>query len=251
MNIPTNIKQVNQLLTYGNAKTSKGEKLGFLTGVCYLIPADGAGGPTLCPFSPDAGCKIPCLVSSGRGAMRNVYEGRLRRTHLFLHKRELFLDAVVRDVKRIVRKAKRDNMTPLVRLNGTSDIRWEKYPVTAGGVKYEHIFAAFPDVQFYDYTKNPYRYSAYGKPWPSNYDLTFSYSGRPEFQRHNEAAIAQGMRIAVVFSHRERIPTTFLGMQVVDGDDTDVRHIEPQGVVVALYAKGKAKHDDSGFVVKV
>jgi hypothetical protein len=243
------VKNIRPLLTLSNAKTSKGEKLGYITGVTYLIPADGAGGPNICAFSGAAGCVIPCLVSAGRGAMSNVYEGRLRRTHLFHHQRDLFIQAVVRDIKRLVAKARRENMTPLVRLNGTSDIRWEKFPVVVDGLHYQHIFDAFPDVQFYDYTKNPYRYSAYGKEWPKNYDLTFSYSGRPEFRKYVDVALEQGMRMAVVFRHRDKIPTTFMGMPVVDGDDTDVRHIEPQGVVVALYAKGKAKKDFSGFVV--
>jgi hypothetical protein len=38
-------------------------------------------------------------------------------------------------------------------------------------------------------------------------------------------------------------------MECIDGDDSDVRFIEPHAVVVALYAKGKAKKDTSGFVV--
>jgi hypothetical protein len=245
------LNEVRPLLTLSNAKTTKGEKLGFLTGVTYLIPAKGAGGPTLCQFAEAAGCVKPCLVSAGRGAFDNVYQGRLRRTLLFLQNRELFLQAVVRDVQKIIRKAEKEGSAPLVRLNGTSDIRWEKFPVTVGGVTYSNIFRAFPDVQFYDYTKNPYRWSAYTDPegWPTNYDLTFSYSGKPEFKKYVDVAIEQGMRIAVVFRHRDQIPAEFMGMTVVDGDDTDVRHIEPQGVVVALYAKGAAKQDRSGFVV--
>jgi hypothetical protein len=51
-----------------------------------------------------------------------------------------------------------------------------------------------------------------------------------------------------VFQKKEDIPLTFRNWQVVDGDDTDIRHIEPKRVVVALYAKGKAKNDQTGFV---
>ena len=53
-------------------------------------------------------------------------------------------------------------------------------------------------------------------------------------------------------SHVERMlatAETFLSLPVVDGDDTDIRHLDPMGSVVALYAKGKAKQDQTGFVV--
>ena len=52
----------------------------------------------------------------------------------------------------------------------------------------------------------------------------------------------------IVFKKQSDIPDTFRGWNVIDGDNTDVRHIEPKKVVVALYAKGKARLDISGFV---
>lgn len=112
--------------------------------------------------------------------------------------------------------------------------------------QYTSIMEAFPMVQFYDYTKIPNR-----RDLPTNYDLTFSYSGVVSFQRHATKAIGAGMRVAAVFRTRDSIPAEFQGMPTIDGDDTDVRHIEPRGVIVALYAKGPAKKDQSGFVVDV
>ena len=108
----------------------------------------------------------------------------------------------------------------------------------------------FPSVQFYDYTKIPNRRNV-----PANYDLTFSYSGVAGFQQYVEVAKKNGNRLAVVFRNRGIVDrmlangSTFHGLPVVDGDDTDIRHLDPQGAVVALYAKGKARHDNSGFVV--
>jgi hypothetical protein len=105
-------------------------------------------------------------------------------------------------------------------------------------------------VQFYDYTKISNR-----KVLPANYDLTFSYSGVADYLPFVRNAIQRGMRIAVVFRTRKIVEDmiynrqTFLGLDVVDGDDTDVRHLDPLGSVVALYAKGKAKKDLTGFVV--
>jgi hypothetical protein len=130
-----------------------------------------------------------------------------------------------------------------VRLNGTSDIRWENIRFEYEN-KYLTIFEVFPDVQFYDYTKIVNR-----KDLPANYDLTVSYSGSPEFQKYIQKSILAGERIAVVFRHQENIPESFLGMESIGGDDSDIRHIEPKKVVVALYAKGKAKKDTSGFVI--
>jgi hypothetical protein len=137
-------------------------------------------------------------------------------------------------------KAQREDWTLLVRLNGTTDIRWENYG----------IMQAFPDIQFYDYTKIANR-----KGIPANYDLTYSYSGVAKYLPYVSVAMRQGMRVAVVFRNRAIVDAmmansdTFMGLELVDGDDTDIRHIEPQGVVVALYAKGKGKHDTTGFVV--
>jgi hypothetical protein len=128
---------------------------------------------------------------------------------------------------------------PLVRLNGTSDIRWENYG----------IIEQFPLVQFYDYTK------LVNRSVPSNYDLTFSYSGVAAYQPFVKKAVDAGMRVAVVFRARSVVEEMlvnkikFMDLEVVDGDDTDIRHIDPQGSVVALYAKGGAKKDTSGFVV--
>jgi hypothetical protein len=55
--------------------------------------------------------------------------------------------------------------------------------------------------------------------------------------------------IAVVFRDKNKIPKVFKGRPVINGDNDDLRFLDPEGVVVALYAKGKAKKDTSGFVI--
>lgn len=222
-----------------NAKTVKGQTLGFLTGILYLAPSDQSG-HQICPMAKLAQCEAPCLYTAGRGAMSSVQRARLNRTALFFNERDWFMQQLVQDVAALVRKAARRGMTPLVRLNGTSDIRWENIRMADGRT----IFEAFPDVQFYDYTKLANR-----RDVPANYDLTFSYSGAAGFREYARRAIDAGMRVAVVFRTRESIPETFQGLQCIGGDDSDVRHLEPRGVVVALYAKGPARRDMSGFVI--
>ena len=105
--------------------------------------------------------------------------------------------------------------------------------------------AAFPDVQFYDYTKLANR-----KGVPSNYALTFSLADGNEAQAR--AALASGMNVAAVFRDESRVARAisegFLGRPVFNGDMSDLRFLDPKGHVIALYAKGNAKGDQSGFV---
>jgi len=226
-----------------DAKTVKGETLGFLTGILYLAPYNTTKWNT-CSMAGIAECWKGCLFSAGRGAMSTVAQGRINKTIWFFEERNTFMQQLVVDVRRVIRKAKRKGLVPLIRLNGTSDIRWETVGfIDADGTEYVNIFAAFPDVTFYDYTKDVNR-----KDLPANYDLTFSDSGVKGFQPYVQLAIAKGMRIASVFRKESEIPTTHRGLTVVSGDKSDVRHLDDKGIVVALYAKGKAKLDMSGFV---
>jgi len=237
-----------------NPKTVKGQKYGFMTAVLYMAPAK-LSGVNLCPMAEIAQCDGPCLNTAGNPAYTETKaRGRLNKAWYFIDDPVAFMRQMVRDIARFVRKVRRLGYTPIVRPNGTTDIRWEQIPVdldeaTADYVgvpagHYDNIMEVFPDVQFYDYTKIPNR-----RGIPSNYDLTYSYSGVPGFRPYVQRALDAGMRIAVVFRNKRSIPETFMGLPVVDGDDSDIRHLDPQGVIVALYAKGKAKTDTSGFVV--
>ena len=228
-----------------NAKTIKGEKYGIETAILYLMPAMGSG-VQLCANAKIAGCEKPCLFTAGRGAMSSVMLSRLRKTLYFNQYRDLFMAQLSREIALEKAKAKRRGYKLIVRPNGTSDIRYENIPVDG----FDNIMVAHSDVQFYDYTKLANRRNI-----PANYDLTFSYSGVSEYLPFVQKAVANGERIAVVFRNRAIVEAmlangeTFLGLTVVDGDNTDIRHLDPKGAVVALYAKGKARRDQSGFVV--
>lgn len=226
------------ILGEASAKTIKGQKINYLTGILYLSPDDD-----LCPHARFAGCMDGCLRSAGRGAFDSVQRARDAKTKFFREHRQAFMLSLCADIWSLARRASRMGMTPLVRPNGTSDIPWENIEVIDG----KNIFQLFPDIQFYDYTKHPAR-KIHNKT-PGNYDLTYSFSGvTPKSMSLKGLQNPDNKRVAVVFYRRENIPLQFRGWPVVDGDDTDVRHIEPERVVVALYAKGKAKRDQSGFV---
>lgn len=225
------------ILGESSTKTVKGEKLGFLTGIVYLVPDDN-----ICPLARLAGCFEGCLNSAGRGAFNSVQKARKAKTQFFYGQQQAFLLSLAADIHSLRQKAKRLNMIPLVRPNGTSDITYENLIVLDG----KNLFQLFPDVQFYDYTKHPSR-NLDGKT-AGNYDLTYSFSAiTPKPISIKGLTNPNNSRVAVVFQKREDIPKSFRNWPVVDGDDTDVRHIEPKSVVVALYAKGKAKRDFSGF----
>ena len=218
-----------------DTKTIKSNKAGFLTGILYLAPYD-LSGVNLCPFAKVAECHVACLNTAGRGNFSNVKSARLRKAKLFNDNRGEFMAQLIDDINKLKRQAKRQNLQAVVRLNGTSDIEWENIRVG----EYT-IFDLFPDLQFYDYTKNPNR-----KNLPSNYDLTFSYSGVDSFIKFNRQALSNNMRIATVF---KIMPSEFLGRQVINGDDHDARFIEDKNLVIGLKAKGKARQDKTGFVV--
>ena len=115
-------------------------------------------------------CWMYCLDESGRGVFDNVQEARQKRAALFLKDRPAYKAKLVKEIKALERKAKRENKRAAVRLNGTSDLRWERI--------FPELFGMFPDVQFYDYTKVPERVT------PDNYHLTFSL----QFVRSGEAS---------------------------------------------------------------
>ena len=226
-----------------DAKTVKGETLGFLTGILYLAPATTTKWNT-CPMAKIAQCDVACLNSAGRGAFSSVQQARINKTEWFFTERNDFMQQLVVDIAKLIRKAYKKGLKPLVRLNGTSDIRWESVAFTdVTGIEYVNIFAAFPNIQFYDYTKIANR-----NDLPANYDVTFSYSGVEGFQPFVTKALLNNMRMAVVFRKEQDIPMTFKGIRVVSGDKSDVRHLDDK-VIVGLYAKGKAKLDTTGFVV--
>lgn len=232
-----------------NAKTIKGDGSEYLTAILYMTPykimVDGKSFNS-CAMAKQASCIDACLYTAGRGAFNNVQTARQRKAEWFYRDRVSFMDQLVVDVMKFQRYCKKRGIQPCVRLNGTTDIRWELIKIGA-----YNIFELFPDVQFYDYTKIANRKV---KDIP-NYHLTWSYSNAdPKYASYlNQVMLDNIMNVAVVY--REPLPigmTRWKGYPVVDGDQDDLRFLDPKGGhIVALYAKGKAKKDTSGFVQEV
>lgn len=246
-------------LTVGNPKIMKNQARGVLTGVQHLLPAteyprlaalrgEATTLRTLCPFA--GACAAPCLNTAGRGGIpqgryagtafsNGVQHGRYKRTRRYDTDREAYLTTLLRDIDKVKRAAAAADMDAAVRLNGTSDVDWER----------EHpdvvAHAAAQGVTLYDYTKDAARVRRGGY-------VHQTYSLDAGAAREIEALrlLRDGFNVAVVFNVRRGadLPATWRGFAVIDGDETDLRYTDPRGVVVGLRAKGRAINDCSGFV---
>lgn len=234
------------LLSTNNAKTIKGEKLGYLTYIMYMSPYKANSKRiNVCAYA-SKGCAESCLVGSGHGSMSTVQKGRLRKTEYFLDNREGFLFQLKEEIEKAVKKHEGKEILT-IRLNGTSDISFENFRIFEG----KNIFEVFPSVQFYDYTKN---WTRFDKELPSNYYLTFSRSET----NHDKAMelLKRGINVAIVF---DKLPETFEGFNVINADETDLRFLDERGVVCGLKYKkltGKGAGEknklafESGFVLR-
>ena len=228
-----------KLLSTANPKIQKGTKLGYLSFILHLSPYTVAGVGNVCPKAT-RGCIAACLNTAGRGGMftpeqgtNTIQEARKRKTRYFFADRVGFMLDLYKDIAKAIRYAERKGLTPVFRLNGTSDLSWEKYEVAG----FDNIFKAFPTVQFYDYTKVLGRKTA----GLSNYHLTFSKADGNDSDVAE--ALLQGMSVVAVY---DEIPAG-----VPSADETDLRFLDPTGIMLGLKAKGRAKKDYSGFVIRL
>lgn len=238
-----------------NPKVAKNGKLDVLAAPLHLAPFD-LSGFQVCPQA-SKGCAAACLHTAGNPAYMDQKEAsRKLKTQAYFHCRDAFMAVLVFEIAALVRKAEKRGMQPGVRLNATSDLPWEVRKVTIDGVEVG-LMDAFPEVQFYDYTKVTKRAlaHAHGK-MPANYHLTFSKT------EDNDLDVARvlnaGGSVAVVMSSERYKQALREGaalicgevVPVVDGDAHDYRPADPMGHAIVLKAKGDAKRDFSGFVVR-
>ena len=213
-----------------NAKTIKGRKKQYSTAIIYLAPSNASGVMNTCT-SASKECRKACLFTSGRGRMSAIQEARINKTKFLVNDEEKFLRQLWKETDNHIKLSNKKGLIPCERLNGTSDLAWENYKLDG-----QSIFRAFPDLQFYDYTKHLSRAVAFANgKLPSNYHLTFSRS-----ENTSDEQVAQllgwGVNVAVVY-HKELPETDFGGFEVINGDENDLRFADPLGKVVGLKYK--------------
>ncbi len=227
-----------QLLTT-NTKIKKGAKLGYMSFGIHLAP-ESLSGYNVCQ-SASEGCKAACLNTAGMGVYSNVQRARIAKTIFFFKQKAQFMNQLIKEIQSGIKKAEKNGMIPCFRLNLTSDLPWHK--IKHNG---KTILEMFPNVQFYDYTPDEDRMIEFlEKKLPKNYHLTFSRKESNDLIC--QAILASGGNVAIVF--RGKLPKTWNGKKVVNGDDTDLRFKDGKNKVVGLIQKGRAKKDQSGFVI--
>lgn len=239
----------NRIFSIDSAKAIKAQEYGYLNAIHYLAPASLSGW-NLCPHASES-CIAACLGwESGQAGMvkndkdlNSVRKSRIEKAKRFMTDRVNYMADVVKSIELVIKKAHKIGFLPCIRMNGSSDIAWEGIACERDGVPYKNLMLAFPDVQFVDYTKNHARLK---RELPKNYHLTLSRHEKNETIALN--AVKNGSNVAIVFAS---VPMTYKGLPVIDGDQHDLRHLDPKGVIVGLTPKGrKAKKDTSGFVVR-
>jgi len=201
----------------------------FDTYIMYLQPADKVAIKTLCTFADKAGCKKPCLISSGQLGMSTGQSAATKRTILMLVRPQSFESAILSEIDKAERKAVKTGLPALFRLNGTSDI------------DFSNIMKQRPNSLFYDYTKE---ISRVRKNTLKNYDLTFSGS---MFSVQSKAALRKAVsanyRIAMAFNTKGlKDDDLQLRRDLKSFDTTDLRHLD-DNVIGTLKRKGSNKQE--------
>ncbi|MEW4569547.1 hypothetical protein AB1L88_16905 [Tautonia sp. JC769] len=224
---------IKKLLSAANCRQRAGR--GYISVGLTLTPrATGGGGRNLCPFAT-RGCSASCFADHDRMAWPQNKRAAVARTRLLAENPDLFAKILIADLERERELAGRKGLPLVCRLNVVSDVAWER--------ELPALFSTFPDIQFMDYTKNASRML----DSPPNYHLTFSRSERNEDDCRR--ILAAGRNVTAVF-RRAPFPATFLGYPVIDGDEDDLRFLDPSPCVVGLIARGVGGRDDAtGFVI--
>ena len=212
-----------------SSKLLKNKKVNNIMTYCIYVAPAKTSGYEVCPNRTKE-CTAGCLATSGRVKMENetrtiISDARLKKAKLFVEHKDFFMGWVIAEITAYKFKAERLGYGFAIRINGTSDIDLNTLKINGFT-----LFEIFPDVQFYDYTKQYSRFENI----PENYHLTFSYSGRNIEQAKN--LLQRGFNIAVVFDTKKGkdFPKTFLGYPVIDGDLTDYRPYDQKNSVVGL-----------------
>jgi len=232
------MKNIN-LLSPGNTNT-KTAKNSLKTFILYLSPYNlNSKGINLCPKA-SKGCAAACLYTAGRGAFSNVQQARQNKTEYYLNDKKGFVLNLSNQIMKEYTKAKKGGYKIAFRLNGTTDIDFV-YLLN----KYANLdISTLKDFAvFYDYSKILGKCKKYlNHP---NYFLTFSRSETND--KETNEAIKLGVNVAAVFSGD--LPQRYKGAKVVDGDSSDLVMLYNKNVILGLKAKGRARKDNSGFVI--
>lgn len=232
--------KVNNLLSKGgNTKTDKNEYRTYnLSLAPYTLNSKGVN---MCPKASQ-GCADACLNLTGRGVFSNVSQARINKTNYYVNNRREFTQQLAHEIRAIAVHTHRVGERVALRLNTYSDqdfvYKLKKY--TGTDLLNDNFFDR---IVIYDYTAMPNKVKRY-----VNTRYHHALSRKEDNEQDVMDVLKMGGNVAVVF--KSKLPKTYKGYPVVDGDKTDLEMTKYKGVVLGLMAKGKkAKNDTSGFVI--
>ena len=245
-----------------NPKVAKNGKMDVLTAPMHLAPYNLSGFQVCAQAS--AGCAAACLHTAGNPAyMAQKDSSRKAKTVAYFKERDAFMAVLFFEIAAHARKAKALGMECGVRLNATSDLPWERRKVNVDGTDV-FLMDYFPEVQFYDYTKITKRAIAFARgEMPENYHLTFSKNEDNDsdcikvLEAGGNVSVVCSLPVYKTAKATGSLPYPYDTPDAIDGDAHDYRPVDGDrrgnirgGLIVALKAKGDAKHDTSGFVIR-
>ena len=240
-----------------NYKAKKNIKIGYNTYFLSLAHSD-ISGFNVCPMANKlkanennknkSTCSTVCVGYRGfAGIYKAVMDARIKKTKMFFNNRALFMELLIKDIKKAIKSSLNKGLIPTFRLNAYSDIKWENIPLydADNNKTYNNIFELFNNITFYDYTKISNRVV------PDNYELTYSYYGNNKALKDT---LKTNQNIAIAFN---KLPSKYLGRKVVNADNNDLRLKINDGskVISGLKFKGSKKALENaineGFVVSI
>jgi hypothetical protein len=226
-----------------SAKTAKSIKLGYATAVVYLHPHTSSGllETNLCKYSTKQ-CREACLVHSGRMWMKAPTKARTWKTELYTQAPVLYRLLALYEANRLKYRAQAEGLKFGVRMDGTSDTG-----------ELLHLYRVFErlGIKCWDYTKDFKRasYLEYRELF------TYSHSGSDASERNCLELLDMGSTVSVVFrvGRNENLPKMHWGYRVIDGDEHDLRFLDPPRRIVGLRLKGtnQSKGAAGKFAVRV
>ena len=222
------------ILSFNQTKMLKSEHYQHVSAALQLAPAFNYKGHCTCPWAGK--CAHTCIAHCGLNSMEIPQEAQKRRTRLYYDDRKQFISLLVADIYSLLRKAERENAKPTLRLNCLSDVPFHK--------DIPEIFSDFKEIQFIDYTKE---FARLFEDLPENYHLTYSLNEKSPKDATKRIFSGTPYNVAQVYTGER--PEKIHGFPTIDGDLSDLRHLDPRGHVVALKYKN-ARHRVTGKHIK-
>ena len=161
-------------------------------------------------------CIKTCLAFKGLAKVYpSVIKSRKAKSEYFVNDTDTFIKQLIREIKNQEKRALKKNKKAVVRLNGFTDIDYDKYG----------IFKLFPNVQFYDYSADYERVLNNNNP---NLHYTFSYKGNN--LKECLELLKKDISIAVIDISENQFFNDY-EVEHIDGDKHDFRFKHGKAIV--------------------